>query len=113
MCHRVEEFQRHRVADFVIGGVWNARLLSKALQPEVVRLVIATPPPALQGEDRMVWMLTPSGEFSVASALSLVRTHSNGSFGAACIWHRFLPITISFFMLRLLSNRLPLMEQLR
>ncbi|XP_071926190.1 uncharacterized protein [Coffea arabica] len=83
LCHRVEEFQSHRVADFVIGGEWNARLLSKALQPEVVRLVMATPPPALQGEDRMVWMLTPSGEFSVASALSLVRTHSNGSFGAA------------------------------
>nr|XP_027064499.1 uncharacterized protein LOC113690699 [Coffea arabica] len=113
LCRQVEVFQDHRVADFVIGGEWSAPLLSKVLQPEVFRLVMASSPPALQGEDRMVWMLTPAGEFSVASAMSLVRAHSNGSLGSACIWHRFLPVTISFFMLRLLSDRLPLMEQLR
>ncbi|XP_071923139.1 uncharacterized protein [Coffea arabica] len=61
----------------------------------------------------MVCMLTPNGEFSIASALSLVRSHSNRSLGAACIWHRSLPITISFFMFRLVSDRLPLLEQLR
>ncbi|XP_071902740.1 uncharacterized protein [Coffea arabica] len=113
LCQRVKVFQNHRVADFVIGGEWNARLLSQALQLGLLRLVMATLPPALQEEDRMVWMLTPSGEFSVASALALVRTHSNASVGAACIWHRVLPITISFFMLCLLSDRLPLLEQLR
>ncbi|XP_027151921.1 uncharacterized protein LOC113751976 [Coffea eugenioides] len=59
----------------------------------------------------MVWMLTPSGEFTIASALSVVRGHSHGSFGAACVWHGSLPITISFFMIRLLSSRLPLLDQ--
>ena len=109
----MEVFHNQRVANFVHGGEWNVRLLSEVLQPALVRLVTTITPPTLQGEDRMVWMLTPNGEFSVASVLSLVRSHSNGSLGAACIWHKSLPITISFFMLCLLSDRLPLLEQLR
>nr|XP_027062765.1 uncharacterized protein LOC113689142 [Coffea arabica] len=113
LCHRVEVFQNQQVADFVTGGEWNAQLLSQVLQPELVQLVTAIAAPTLQGEDRMVWMLTPTREFSIASALSLIRSQANRSLGTTCIWHRFLPFTVSFFMLRLLSDRLPLLEQLR
>ncbi|XP_071921765.1 uncharacterized protein [Coffea arabica] len=112
LCHRVEIFQDQEVVDFVSRGDWDIRALSQALQPELVRLVMASRPPTCQGEDRMVWMQTPNGEFSLASALELVRPHSHGSLGSACFWHRSLPITISFFMLRLLLGRLPLLEQL-
>ena len=103
LCHRVEIFQTQRVVAFVTGGEWDVRLLSQVLQLKLVRLVLQTSPLTLQGKDRMVWMPTHDGEFSVTSALSLVRTHSNGLLGVACIWHRALPITISFFMLRLFS----------
>ena len=100
------------MVDFVAEGDWAIPALSQPLPFELVRLVLSSRPPACQGEDKMVWMPTPNGNFSLASALELVRPHSHGSLGSACFWHRSLPITISFFMLRLLLGRLPLLEQL-
>ncbi|XP_027184086.1 uncharacterized protein LOC113782393 [Coffea eugenioides] len=53
LCHRVEIFQDQQVVDFVSRGDWDIRSLSQALQPELVRLVMASRPPTCQGEDRM------------------------------------------------------------
>ena len=83
LCRSVEEFQDHRVADFVTGGEWDGCSLSQVLQPELVRLVMFCRPPPLLGEDRMVWSLTPNGEFTVSLAVAVVRGHSHRSFGTA------------------------------
>ena len=70
-------------------------------------------PPSLQGQDKMVWMLTSSGEFSIASAYELVRRVSSSSLLFPCVWHKSIPVKISFFMLRLLCFKLSFMQQLR
>ena len=80
LCRKVEIFYDHRVADFVFGGKWNVQMLSQVLRPERVQNVMNIKPPLLSGVDKMVWMLTTNGKFSVALAFSLVRKHSNTSF---------------------------------
>ena len=85
-------------------------MLRQFLEPEVVRQVMDIVPPSMHGDYRMVWKLTPSGEFSISSAYSTVRQASNFSWLTTCAWHKALPIKISFFMLRLLVWKLSFVE---
>ena len=72
LCRQIEIFQDQQVVDFAARGDWDSRALSQALLSELVRLVLSSRPPASQGENRMVWMQTPDGNFSLASILELV-----------------------------------------
>ncbi|XP_027103043.1 uncharacterized protein [Coffea arabica] len=60
----------------------------------------------------MIWASTNSGAFTISSAYQIVRKGGTVSRLFASLWHRALPSKISFFMLRLLYGRLPLMDVL-
>ncbi|XP_027096008.1 uncharacterized protein [Coffea arabica] len=109
----VEIFHDHLVADFVDRRAWNIVMLNQYLDAGLVARVLAMDPPIFQGPDRMVWALTPSDSFSTASAYFLVRQGGHRSWSVAAIWHQCVPLKISFFMLRLLQDRLPTMDRLR
>ena len=113
LCHRVDVFLEHRVADLIFQAQWNWQLLNQILEPELVRQVVQVSPPASRGADRMVWALTADGAFSVDSAYSVVTKSATCSWVASHIWLQGCPLKISFFMLRLLRSRLPLMDMLR
>ncbi|XP_071924868.1 uncharacterized protein [Coffea arabica] len=113
LCQKVEIFHDHLVANFVDRVAWNIVMLNRYLDAGLVACVLAMDPPTFQGPDRMVWALTPSGSFSMASAYSLVWQGGHRSRSAAAIWHQCIPLKISFFMLRLLQDRLPTMDRLR
>ncbi|XP_027169406.1 uncharacterized protein LOC113769130 [Coffea eugenioides] len=103
----------HSVVDFIDRGVWNVDMLHQFLDGELVRQVLEIDPPTGRGNDRMVWALTNSGIFSTASTYSLNRQSNDSSWLFGRIWQQGLPVKVSFFMLRLLQGRLPLMDRLK
>ncbi|XP_027152134.1 uncharacterized protein LOC113752202 [Coffea eugenioides] len=113
LCNKVDVFHDHSVVDFVDRRVWNVGMLHQFLDGELVRQVLELDPPSGRGNDRMVWTLTNSGVFSTASAYSLISHSNDTSWLFARIWQQGLPVKISFFMLRLLQGRLPLMDRLK
>ena len=88
-------------------------MLQHFLESAKVYQVLNIVPLSLQGSYRMVWTLTNNGLFIVSSTYNLVRKVSNCSLLSSNIWHKSLPVKISFFMLRLLCFKLPIMDQLR
>ncbi|XP_027171858.1 uncharacterized protein LOC113771481 [Coffea eugenioides] len=63
-------------------------------------------------DDRAVWALTESEDFSIASTYVLLGSQTPSSFMFDRVWHPVIPIKISFFMIRLLRDRLPLASSL-
>ena len=59
-------------------------------------------------DDLMVWAPSQSGVFTLRTAFDVVRTQVPRSFIFSRVWHPRIPWKISFFLLRLLRNRLPL-----
>ncbi|XP_027090440.2 uncharacterized protein [Coffea arabica] len=113
LCQTVDVFLEHRVQDFVDDQGWKARELRQVLEPGLMQRVLDTRPPDMNGCDSMVWSLTNTGKFTVSSAYAVIRQENNRSWLASYVWHKSLPFKISFFMLRLLSSKLPLQECLR
>ncbi|XP_027184038.1 uncharacterized protein LOC113782345 [Coffea eugenioides] len=113
LCDKVEIFGTHSVANFVDQGRWNISMLRHWLPPAIVSSILGISPPVSQRPDEMVWDLTESGVFSIASAYQLVRQPAIRSAFSAAIWHTLLPSKVSFFMLRLVAARLPVLETLR
>ena len=62
--------------------------------------------PSSEG-DQMVWTREGRGHFSVKSAWELVRSRRTVTLWGKGIWDQFLPTKISFFLWRMLWNRLP------
>ena len=69
-------------------------------------------PSPLDREDSMVWAPSISGEFSLASAYWISREGGNSSWLYSRLWLPGLPLKVSFFMLRLVGFRLPVMDRL-
>ncbi|XP_027069890.2 uncharacterized protein [Coffea arabica] len=113
LCDKVEVFHDHSVVDFVDRRAWNVDMLHQFLDGELVTQVLEIDPPTDRGNDTMVWALTNSGVFSTASAYSLIRQSNDNSWLFGRIWQQGLPVKVSFFMLRLLQGRLPLMDRLK
>nr|XP_027120587.1 uncharacterized protein LOC113737577 [Coffea arabica] len=110
---KVEVFYDHSVVDFIDRRAWNVDMLHQFLDGELVRQVLEINPPTDRGNDTMVWALTNSGVFSTVSAYSLIRQSNDSSWLFGHIWQQGLPVKVSFFMLRLLQGRLPLMDRLK
>ncbi|XP_071940011.1 uncharacterized protein [Coffea arabica] len=115
LCQQVENFGDHAVADFVLNGSWNISMLHQWLPDSIVSRIMQIRPPDIFSTrpDRMVWDLETTGSFSFSSTYNLVRQDSNISIFSSNIWLSALPVKISFFMIRMLSGRLPVMESLQ
>ena len=48
LCHRVQVFHKHLVADFVTEGTSNVRMLNQFLNPAVVNQVLSIVPPSFK-----------------------------------------------------------------
>ena len=98
----------HKVADFVQGGSWDVCKISQWVPPDIVAEIGQLHPPGGSLPDLMVWPPEPSGRFSLKTAFSLVRHHARPSPLFKRICHLGVPLRVSFFLLRLLRDRLPL-----
>ena len=108
----MESFQKCSVADFVVEGRWDLQCLNRVLPAGWVQQVMGVAPPTMAQADGMIWAPTNSGAFTISSAYQIVRKGGTVSRLFGSLWQRVLPSKISFFMLRLLYGRLPLMDML-
>ncbi|XP_071929043.1 uncharacterized protein [Coffea arabica] len=99
-------------ANFIINGHWDVNLLYQIMPREMVPSILEHPIPEEGGESEVIWTLTTSGNFSIASAFRDIRQARNKSMVFNTIWHSQLPFKDSFFMLRLLLGRLPVPDRL-
>ncbi|XP_027077095.1 uncharacterized protein [Coffea arabica] len=115
LCQQIDIFGDHTVADFVSNGQWNIPMLRQWLPENIVSTILQIIPPDVVSNqpDRMVWDLEISGSFSFSSAYKVVRTVANTSIFSSTIWVKDLPAKISFFMMRMLSWRLPVQDVLQ
>ncbi|XP_071939020.1 uncharacterized protein [Coffea arabica] len=98
--------------DFIINRHWDVIRLYQTLPTDLVPSILEHPVPEDWGEAEVIWMSTTSGNFSLASAFQDIRQARNKSMVFDSIWHPQIPLKISFFMLRLLLERLPLPDRL-
>ena len=98
--------------DFITNGTWDAQLLSRALPPGIIPLILQHPIPDGGRAAEPVWMPSTSGKFTLASAFGEVRQACNISAVLSHVWHHRIPLKVSFFMLCLLRARLPVADAL-
>nr|XP_027086510.1 uncharacterized protein LOC113708247 [Coffea arabica] len=112
LCQRLQSVSDHLVRDFVLNGRWNQQLLRLWVPDDIVSEIVTKVAPVGSADDRAVWALTESGDFSIASTYVLLGSQTPSSFMFDRVWHPVIPIKISFFMVRLLRDRLPLASSL-
>lgn len=112
LCRHVDTFQECAVSDFVEQSCWNVQRLSMVAPSRWVERILGVVPPSLDKVDTMVWAPITSGAFSLASAYRIARKGGNSSWLYSLFWLQGMLIKISFFMLRLIGSRLPVMDRL-
>nr|XP_027121228.1 uncharacterized protein LOC113738192 [Coffea arabica] len=108
LAARLDSVSDHKVADFVQNGAWDIGRISQWVPPGIVAEIGRILPPKGSLPDLMIWQLEPSGCFTLKTAFSLIQHHSGSSPLFNRIWHPGVPLRVSFFLLRLLRDRLPL-----
>lgn len=58
--------------DFIINGNWNLHLLSQVFLPDIISTILGKPVLQVSCVDEVVWSLTTSGKFPLASAFQEV-----------------------------------------
>ncbi|XP_027067488.1 uncharacterized protein [Coffea arabica] len=94
--------------DFIANGVWDVNRLGQHVTQEQLHQILRYPVPSSESNDEVIWRLTASGKFTLASTFHDIRQAGNTSVLHSQVWHPQIPLKISFFMLRLLGDRLPL-----
>ncbi|XP_071920627.1 uncharacterized protein [Coffea arabica] len=100
------------VSEFLTLGGWDERRLARWVPEFVVRAIIDIPFDLAQ-KDRMVWLPSPSGCFSVKSAWEVLRGRRHHSLVDSLLWPSVLPVKMSFLAWRVVRNALPLDAALR
>nr|XP_027067566.1 uncharacterized protein LOC113693192 [Coffea arabica] len=95
-------------SNVLADGDWVTWRLAEILPIDMVQQVLAVAGPCGNSPDWMIWTATSSGKFSLSSAYNEIRETKPPSLLFRQAWHAQLPLKVSFFMLRLLRNRLPL-----
>lgn len=91
---------------------WNRDKLLEVLPLRLVNLIMEVPFTGI-GRDSCIWKLTPNGKFNVASAWGLIRKVSSHQQINSHLWHRYFTPTISIFLWRLFSFKLPVDTKLQ
>lgn len=109
--------QQTRVAEFWQEGQWdiNKLLILSAqvgISQQLVEEIIATPI-VHDKPDTPRWNLSKSGKFTLASAWETVRSQRPIIPALEDIWHGCITTSMSIFIWRLLSNRIPVDTKLQ
>ncbi|EOY06959.1 Uncharacterized protein TCM_021521 [Theobroma cacao] len=94
------------VHKFYNGDVWDIEKLSSCLPTSLVDEILQIPFDRSQ-EDVAYWALTSNGDFSLWSAWEAIRQRQTPNALFSLIWHRSIPLSISFFLWRVLNNWIP------
>ncbi|XP_070057917.1 uncharacterized protein [Nicotiana tomentosiformis] len=95
-----------QVNHFFEGEKWNSNKLRNVLPHNIINDILEIGI-NIGREDNPIWMIESKGHFTCYSAWQMLRRQRNTSFTTTMIWQKKLPFKISFFMLRMLQNRIP------
>ncbi|OIT27277.1 putative ribonuclease h protein, partial [Nicotiana attenuata] len=96
--------KRTMVREFYHQNTWNQSKLRRILPVHVVNY-IKDITFNINNEDRPIWTPDPSGDLSCKSAWHTLRAKKGTTFTGMTIWHKKLPFKISFFMMRVLMDK--------
>lgn len=105
-------FSVEEVKELMENDTWNSEKLQQLFPQEVTEL-IHNDLHCLENTqewDKPWWMLSNSGKFTVSSAWEEVRQKENSFSLYSYIWIKGIPFKVSFFLWRLLRQRLPIGE---
>lgn len=77
------------------------------LGQSVLEFIITNEVSLDNSEDRCVWVLTHSGNFTLKSAWELIRQKESNTHLSKSCWHKNVPSKISIFVWKLIHNALP------
>ncbi|XP_060177821.1 uncharacterized protein LOC132607756 [Lycium barbarum] len=102
------------VKELMNGGMWDIVKLEQCFPEEIVDHIMAELEIKENSQewDKPWWMMTSTGEFSVASAWEMLRQKSHSSDIYKDMWIKGLPFKISFFLWRLWKFKIPVDEVL-
>lgn len=100
------------VREFWQESWWNLPLIYQLFSEHMYHVAQSTSLAVEEGADSFLWSLSSSGNFEAAFIRLVLEGGSPTSWTCAHIWDPGLPMKISFFMWRVLGNRLPLREAL-
>lgn len=105
------------VADYIIEGHWNAPKIQHlqfqvGLPQHIIEVILKTPI-MVGNTDIPRWTLSQHGDFSLSSAWEVARSRGLVIPGLEIIWKVGLTTSMSIFMWRLLSNRIPVDTKLQ
>ncbi|XP_042045568.1 uncharacterized protein LOC121791808 [Salvia splendens] len=106
-----------RVAEFWMNGKWDGAKVGTTcnqtgMPPHVAEAIMSTPI-LLDSPDVPRWTLSRGGNFSLSSAWDSNRARRPRIPALGDIWHGGISTTISVFMWRLISNRIPVDAKLQ
>nr|XP_009784166.1 PREDICTED: uncharacterized protein LOC104232616 [Nicotiana sylvestris] len=95
-----------QISDYIIDTEWNTTKLRHVLPDNVVSQILNITINSSNLVDRPIWTTKTDGKFSCKSAWNCIRTHRNTSLVNKMNWNKKVPFKISFFLWRLLRNRI-------
>lgn len=110
-----------KVGDLFLPGEdqWDANKVNNLVTTRYASLILAMPIPKCQVPDRMAWMSTSDGKYSVKSGYKFWRTQCNegevvaDSSGWGKLWKLMVPHKMRVFLWRICRNNLPVRNLLR
>ncbi|EOY25451.1 Uncharacterized protein TCM_016759 [Theobroma cacao] len=94
------------VHNFYNGDTWDVDKLKAYLPMNLIDEILLIPFNRTQ-QDVAYWTLTSNGEFATWSAWETIRQRKSSNALCSFIWHRSIPLSISFFLWRALNNWIP------
>ncbi|EOY19200.1 Retrotransposon, unclassified-like protein [Theobroma cacao] len=95
-----------KVNYFFNDDAWDVDKLKTFIPNAIVEEILKIPI-SREKEDIAYWALTANGDFSIKSAWELLRQRKQVNLVGQLIWHKSIPLTVSFFLWRTLHNWLP------
>ncbi|EOY02236.1 Uncharacterized protein TCM_011923 [Theobroma cacao] len=94
------------VHNFFNGHNWDVDKLNLYLPMNLVDEILQIPIDRSQ-DDVAYWSLTSNGEFSTRSAWEAIRLRKSPNVLCSLLWHKSIPLSISFFLWRVFHNWIP------
>ena len=101
------------VSHFLSSGEWSLPQLENDAMAELYDEISQIPVGGAAEMDTITWKVSPFGNFSLASAWHLVRTHGQQWPWAKLLWHQTIPKSYSFLCWRVLWPRLTTLDRVK
>ncbi|XP_059289936.1 uncharacterized protein LOC132043485 [Lycium ferocissimum] len=106
LIHQGYKSKKIKVSDYIMDGKWNTDKLLN-LVPNSMIMDIKNIKIYNDGIDFPTWTPDHNGIFTCKSAWKSLRLTKANTMTAANCWHPKLPFKVSFFMSRMLANKIP------